>query len=411
MRPALSRRRATVLFAGILTTAAAGYAVHASADTTTYSVSGCSASLLQLSIGGNAIPIPSASCPDDGDVFVPPIDVPLDPGDSVHAQVLYEYAAAAPDAGRHNAEAGVAKLVVTLQGHVISADVLTSHADCSSGQASGESQVVDLNLDGNQLIVPDTFQQPHHLLIDQLSPVATIDMNRQDTSSSTHTTTTAAGTTVTTTRSLTQTALEVKALIDTPLEVDLVVAQSHVDCATAVFTPTTTPPPPASVDWMTGGGQVGSGSSTATHSLVLPCTLAQSHPGPHLGVVYKNKGTHQFTLTSATSLSCSLDPKAGSPAPPDADFNTLTGQGNGTCDGLPAHVSFTFTDSGEPGTSDTASITISSSSSGGCSLSLSGPVANGDQQAHTGHNPPASPLGHRGARARAVGARRCPGRR
>lgn len=379
--------RATAVAIGALTAAAAFYAVGASADSQTYSVSGCRASLLQLSIGGNAVPIPSTSCPKGGDAFVPPIDVPLDPGDSIHAQVLYEYAAAAPAAGRHNAEAGVAKVVLQLQGHVISADVLTSQADCDRGQATGESQVVDLNLDGNHLTVPDTLQQPHHLVLDQLSPVVTIDMNRQDTSTSTATTTTAAGKTVTTTSSLTQTALEVKALIGTPLEVDLVVSQSHVDCAAAVFTPnpppTTTPPhgPGPVVGWMSGGGQL---ANSETHSLVLPCTTTQKHPKAQLQV-QTPAGT--FRLDALSSASCTYDKSQGAPEQPDAGFNTLSGSGTGTCNGVSGvPVSFRFTDEGEPNKgADEAHITITDHA---CPVQADGTV-NGNQQAHRGNNPPA----------------------
>jgi hypothetical protein len=382
-----SVRLAALATGGLTAAAAIAFSAGASAAPPTYSVSGCSASLLQLSIGGNAIPIPSASCPDDGDAFVPPIDVPLAPlGGGVHAQVLYEYASANPDSGRHNAEAGVAKLVVVLQGHTIGADVLTSQADCDHGQPSGQSQVVDLNLDGNHLTVPDSLQQPHDLVIDQLSPVVTVAMNQQDTPpATTRTSTTPAGTTVTTTRSLTQTALEVKALIGTPLEVDLIVAQTHVDCSRSEFTPTPPPPPPppgGAVGWMSGGGQL---NASETHSLVLPCTTTQAHPKPKLNV---ETPSGRFTLdTLNNDVSCFTDSRAGSPEQPDAGFNTITGSGKGTCNGVSnIPVSFRFTDEGEPNKgADKASITITGPV---CPVNATGTV-NGNQQAHRGHNPPA----------------------
>lgn len=379
-----SRNRTIAYLAagGLALATAAGMVGGASAAPPTYSVSGCSAALLQLSVGGNAIPIPTASCPDDGDVFVPPIDVPIDAADGVHAQVLYEYASAHPDPGRHNAEAGVAKLVVLLQGHTIGADVLTSQADCNNGQPTGKSQVVDLNLDGNHLTVPDTLMQPHHLVINQLSPVATVDMNRQDTPpATTTTTTTPAGTTVTTTRSLTQTALEVKALIGTPLELDLVVAQTHVDCSTSEFTPN--PPPGATVGWMTGGGQL---NASETHSLTLPCSTTQAHPHPRLQV---KTDTLTFRLDSLHDVTCSNDPSIH-PQPPAAGFDTLSGHGTGTCNGhdnVPA--SFTFTDAGEPNQgNDKATIDVDPNNQYGCHIHATGTV-NGDQQAHKGSNPPA----------------------
>jgi hypothetical protein len=63
------------------------------------------------------------------------------------------------------------------------------------------------------------------------------------------------------------------------------------------------------------------------------------------------------------------------------------GEGTGTFNGQPATISFTFVDAGEPGTSDTASVVITS---GGTTV-LSCPAAPltfGNHQAHrlTGNN-------------------------
>ena len=63
--------------------------------------------------------------------------------------------------------------------------------------------------------------------------------------------------------------------------------------------------------------------------------------------------------------------------PPSASFDTMTTTGTGTCNGAAASISFKFTDAGEPGKNDTASIMIS----GGCTLSASGTLQNGNQQA------------------------------
>jgi hypothetical protein len=401
MHPALSRPRATILFAAIITTAAAGYSVHATADTTTTTTtsfsSTCFAQLLSLQLGGNDVPLDSGrTCEHPGDSFFPTDTIAGPAKFPFVVNVLYENTSRSADQSSARARAGVAQVFLPLSafgGPDVTVDVLTSRASCSNGGASGSSHVVGINVGGKGVELPDAVTGSPIAL----GPLGSIAFNT--TNASSHSSDTGASSNPrveTTTNNLTQTALHVVLFPGQAPGgadgVDLTIAKAQVSCTTTKTTTTTItppPPPPAGVDWMTGGGQVGSGSSTATHSLVLPCTLAQSHPGPHLGVVYKSNGNHHFTLTSLSSVSCSLDPKAGSPAPPKADFNTLTGQGNGTCDGLPAHVSFTFTDSGEPGTSDTASITISSSSSGGCSLSVSGPIANGDQQAHTGHNPPA----------------------
>ena len=133
---------------------------------------------------------------------------------------------------------------------------------------------------------------------------------------------------------------------------------------------------------MTGGGQLTDGE---THSLVLPCTLSQSHPNPHLLVQLPDGG--KFILDTLTSVSCTYDTSQGAPEQPDAGFNTLSGSGKGHCQGAQnVPVRFRFTDEGEPNKgADEAHITITNSA---CPLHADGTV-NGNQQAHRGSNPPA----------------------
>jgi hypothetical protein len=61
-----------------------------------------------------------------------------------------------------------------------------------------------------------------------------------------------------------------------------------------------------------------------------------------------------FSLDALTSVTCSNDPRIGSPAPPDAHFNTMTGVGTGHLGkDAGATVTFTIADAGEPHTNDT----------------------------------------------------------
>ena len=69
------------------------------------------------------------------------------------------------------------------------------------------------------------------------------------------------------------------------------------------------------------------------------------------------------------------------PRPPSADFDTYVGTGIGRCNGVDgATITFTLTDAGEPGKKDFASYDIVCS--GGLSLTVSGNLNKGNQQAH-----------------------------
>ena len=108
---------------------------------------------------------------------------------------------------------------------------------------------------------------------------------------------------------------------------------------------------------MAGGGshffQNNKNKPLFTFGTTLPCDITSSRP-QRLEV---NWDTSSFHLESLTAVSCS---SAGAPNPPAAAFNTLTGTGIGRYNGVSggATATFTFVDNGEPGTSDTVTLTI-----------------------------------------------------
>jgi hypothetical protein len=125
---------------------------------------------------------------------------------------------------------------------------------------------------------------------------------------------------------------------------------------------------------MTGGGSVFTTDGIrVTHGFELHCNPADVPNNLEINW----DGGNNFHLTSLTSAMCVDDP-AIAPNPPQAGFDTFIGTGVGTCNGLPANISFVLTDAGEPGTLDTATYTIT----GGCSLTVSGNLTKGNQQAH-----------------------------
>jgi hypothetical protein len=132
---------------------------------------------------------------------------------------------------------------------------------------------------------------------------------------------------------------------------------------------------------MTGGGSIftpiAGVSTRVTHGFELHCN--RNDDPNRLEINWTANGVeNNFHLGNLTSVTCSDDP-AIVPNPPGASFDTYVGSGTGTCNGLPASISFSLTDAGEPGTSDTAQYTIS----GGCSLTTAIlPLTFGNQQAH-----------------------------
>lgn len=92
---------------------------------------------------------------------------------------------------------------------------------------------------------------------------------------------------------------------------------------------------------MFGGGTEFTASSTEVHhGMDLHCD-AGMNPN-YLQVVW---GDFVFAMTALTSVACTNDPTINS----GASFNTISGTGIGTLNGLPGvMVEFTFTDAGQP---------------------------------------------------------------
>jgi hypothetical protein len=94
-----------------------------------------------------------------------------------------------------------------------------------------------------------------------------------------------------------------------------------------------------------------------------------------------NWGGNHFHMEELLTAVCTDDP-AIEPPPPPVGFDTYDGTGTGRCNGEPgASITFQFTDAGEPGTGDHATIDITGCP-GGLSLSVSGFLKKGNHQAH-----------------------------
>lgn len=127
---------------------------------------------------------------------------------------------------------------------------------------------------------------------------------------------------------------------------------------------------------MTGGGSVFDSNERITHGFTLQCDETN---GPNNLEVNWGKG-NKFHLDSLTSATCANDP-AIKPKPPSAGFDTYVGTGTGSVNGVSgATATWIFTDAGEPGKKDNATIVITDGS--GVVLSVSDNLRNGNQQAH-----------------------------
>lgn len=127
---------------------------------------------------------------------------------------------------------------------------------------------------------------------------------------------------------------------------------------------------------MTGGGTIG--NTTARHGFELHC---DSSVNPNRLEVNWGKG-NKFHLETLLTAQCSDDPAIG-PNPPSAGFDTYHGTGLGRFNGIAgATIEWTFTDAGEPGRNDFATIIIRDVN-GFMVLNVSGFLKNGNHQAHT----------------------------
>lgn len=133
---------------------------------------------------------------------------------------------------------------------------------------------------------------------------------------------------------------------------------------------------------MTGGGSVFTvDGGRVTHGFELHCDVTK---GPNNLQVNWGRG-NKFHLESLATAVCSDDPTI-TPNPPDAGFDTYVGAGIGRYNGQAgATAEWTFTDAGEPGKNDWATIVIKDASNT-VVLSVSGNLNSGNHQAHRENN-------------------------
>lgn len=137
----------------------------------------------------------------------------------------------------------------------------------------------------------------------------------------------------------------------------------------------------ATKDWvslpgrMTGGGTIG--STDTKHGFELHCTISDL---PNNLEVNWGKG-NKFHLDTLTAAGCSDDPSI-TPNPPSAGFDTYVGKGNGRYNGVSGYTAkWKFTDAGEPGVNDYATITVYDPANNPVAT-FSGNLSKGNQQAH-----------------------------
>ena len=127
-----------------------------------------------------------------------------------------------------------------------------------------------------------------------------------------------------------------------------------------------------------GGGKPDPKPVTARHGFTLHCDSTAA-PNNRLQVNW-GKG-NKFHLLSLDSAACSDDPTIDE-ANPVAGFDTLVGSGTGRYNGVDgATIEFTFTDAGEPGKNDEATMEIKDAG-GDVVLTVSAKLKNGNHQAH-----------------------------
>jgi hypothetical protein len=129
---------------------------------------------------------------------------------------------------------------------------------------------------------------------------------------------------------------------------------------------------------MTGGGRIGDPDyKVVTHGFELHCDI-NDLPN-NLQVNWD--GGNRFHLERLTSVECIDDPTID-PYPPEADFDLLEANGVGRYNGEDgARIFIVFTDAGEPGSDDSARISIRDAD-GVRVLNVLGNLEHGNHQAH-----------------------------
>ena len=152
--------------------------------------------------------------------------------------------------------------------------------------------------------------------------------------------------------------------------------------------PGVTPPPalPVNSCRITGGGSVFTTNGVrVTHGFQLraPATELPQSLEVNWNVPGDSGSEMHFHLTDLTFATCVDNPNI-SPGPgnPGVTFDTFIATGVGDLNGVPgATIELIFTDAGEPGTSDTATMTIRDSN-GTVVLDVSNVLTFGNQQMH-----------------------------
>jgi hypothetical protein len=140
---------------------------------------------------------------------------------------------------------------------------------------------------------------------------------------------------------------------------------------------------------MTGGGsvltdtgvQVTISGSRVTHGFELHCIFPPGSAPEEPNNLEINWGGNRFHLEALTQGFC-IDDEAVDQRPPSAPFDTYIGAGSGRYNGASGAVArWVFVDAGEPGTRDTAAITITFGGSTVLSVPAA-PLTFGNHQAH-----------------------------
>ena len=142
-----------------------------------------------------------------------------------------------------------------------------------------------------------------------------------------------------------------------------------------------------SYKFMTGGGSVFTTADPpvrVTHGFQLHCDPRIKPNNLEVNWNDPNGASHKFKLQTLTSATCSDTVLV--PTPPYADWDTYVGKGTGSFDGGLSNAytaEWTFTDAGEPGNLDTATIKIYLTTTPlSPVLTVSGALGFGNQQAH-----------------------------
>ncbi|HUR18318.1 MAG TPA: choice-of-anchor P family protein [Acidimicrobiales bacterium] len=261
------------------------------------------------------------------------------------------------------AEAGVAKVRIVVLNALglhttIEVEVLTSEAralcipNSNVPNLRGRSTVVGLRIDGLDVEVPRGERSIN------IPFVGTLYLNK----------------TITGNNEVAQRAL----WLDTSIVGDVIVAESIADFGGTPCPGTIVKPPKRIHGWMTGGGKVA--GSNVTHGARLEC---EELDGPNnLQVNWQGNGFHLLSVAGSGCAETALNQEK-----PDANFDTLTGNGEGRCqDGSVTTAKWTLTDGGEPGTADSFEITIPNpdlgNQSSSCAVHVSGLLDRGNHQAH-----------------------------